>query len=657
MTTVPRAAILAVVAAVAAAVPLALHLIVAARLRDHALPALSQALGQPVAIDDVEAGLTGTVTLTGVRVGERLAAGSVEAAVGLSHLLAGELVPDEIRVSQPRLRARFVDGRLDAGFPTARVRRAAPQGDGATPTRRIVLAGGELVLDLGEHGEIRAGAVELHPQEGGVRVVAGASSAELRHGPWRARVDFARAGLDVELPALRVTRAALDGGTLSLGSGGETLDVDELVVVAGASQRITGNLRGGGRLAVTVDGNAARFEAEGLPLAPLAAALPAWIEPAGRVSGTATLGRGAAPTFEVDLTARGARLMHPLLFGSPLPFDGRVEARGAWDRTARAGAGRLRLAVDRLTLDADVELTLDPGGALLGAALHMALPVTACADVLAALPRPLAAPLIGLDLAGELGGRVDVAFDLARPDEARLDVDLAIGCRILRDESEAQVARLDGPYVHVLPDGRERTLAVVDPDFVPLSQLPRHVSGAFVAAEDARFFQHDGFDEEQVRRSFTIDVAAKRVERGGSTISQQLVKNLFLSRERTLGRKLVEAALTWSLEQRIDKRRILEAYLNVIELGDGVYGIGPAARRWFGKPARRLTATEAAFLAAITSAPRTAEAHIGRAGRLDARFLERTEIVLAAMRRASLVRAADFRDQRASLSSLKLRAL
>jgi membrane peptidoglycan carboxypeptidase len=228
---------------------------------------------------------------------------------------------------------------------------------------------------------------------------------------------------------------------------------------------------------------------------------------------------------------------------------------------------------------------------------------------------------------------------------------------VVRDESRARAAELEGRYLHTLPDGRLRVLDASDPDFVALDELPRHVTGAFVAAEDARFFDHDGFDVEQLRRSFTIDVAAGRVERGGSTISQQLAKNLWLGRERTLGRKLVEAVLTWNLERHVAKRRILEAYLNVIELGDGVYGIGPAARRWFGKPARRLTPAEAAFLAAITPAPRTAEARLGRAGKLDAPFRERTEIVLAAMRRSHVVPSQEFRAHLSDVLALRLRPL
>jgi monofunctional glycosyltransferase len=110
------------------------------------------------------------------------------------------------------------------------------------------------------------------------------------------------------------------------------------------------------------------------------------------------------------------------------------------------------------------------------------------------------------------------------------------------------------------------------------------------------------------------------------------VKNLYLGRERTLARKLTEAVLTWRLEQRLSKTRILEAYLNVIELGASVYGIGPAAMRWFGKAATRLVPAEAAYLAATTAAPTTAESVLKTTGRPDADVVRRAQIVLSALR-------------------------
>jgi monofunctional glycosyltransferase len=125
-----------------------------------------------------------------------------------------------------------------------------------------------------------------------------------------------------------------------------------------------------------------------------------------------------------------------------------------------------------------------------------------------------------------------------------------------------------------------------------------------IVAEDAAFFQHRGFDWEGIRDAATRNWDRGELRRGGSTITQQLAKNLYLSPHKNLVRKAHEAAITNALEQRLSKRRILELYLNVVELGRGVYGAEAAARHHFNKSAAELTPEEAALLAAILPSPR-----------------------------------------------------
>jgi len=128
---------------------------------------------------------------------------------------------------------------------------------------------------------------------------------------------------------------------------------------------------------------------------------------------------------------------------------------------------------------------------------------------------------------------------------------------------------------------RHRRVGKGERGWIALRQMPPWLTGAFVSAEDARFHDHAGFDLTQIARSLEIDLREHRLARGGSTISQQLIKNSFLSQRRSFDRKLQEAILTWRLEARLDKKQILERYLNIIELGPRVFGIGPAARHWF----------------------------------------------------------------------------
>ncbi|HSQ92206.1 MAG TPA: monofunctional biosynthetic peptidoglycan transglycosylase, partial [Nitrospiraceae bacterium] len=140
--------------------------------------------------------------------------------------------------------------------------------------------------------------------------------------------------------------------------------------------------------------------------------------------------------------------------------------------------------------------------------------------------------------------------------------------------------------------------------WVPLSRISPHLSQAVVTAEDASFFTHEGFDWEGIKDAALYNLEAGEFKRGGSTITQQLAKNLYLSSERSLLRKVRESLIARSLEQHLTKERILELYLNVAEWGLGVYGAEAAARHHFKKPSRALTADEAAWLAAILPSPR-----------------------------------------------------
>ena len=126
---------------------------------------------------------------------------------------------------------------------------------------------------------------------------------------------------------------------------------------------------------------------------------------------------------------------------------------------------------------------------------------------------------------------------------------------------------------------------------------------AIVSVEDQRFFDHDGIDIRGVARALWADIRSQAIVEGGSTITQQFVKNAYIRNERTLARKVREAALAWQLEQRWSKDRILTAYLNTIYFGNGAYGIQQAARTYFKKSAKDLELHEAALLAGMPGGP------------------------------------------------------
>ena len=140
--------------------------------------------------------------------------------------------------------------------------------------------------------------------------------------------------------------------------------------------------------------------------------------------------------------------------------------------------------------------------------------------------------------------------------------------------------------------------------WVPYARISSELKRAVIAAEDAKFLDHEGFDWEAIQKAIEKNERRGRVVAGGSTISQQLAKNLFLSGERSWLRKAQEALITGMLETAMDKRRILELYLNFAEWGEGVFGAEAAARHHFGISAAQLDATQAAWLAAILPSPR-----------------------------------------------------
>ncbi len=140
--------------------------------------------------------------------------------------------------------------------------------------------------------------------------------------------------------------------------------------------------------------------------------------------------------------------------------------------------------------------------------------------------------------------------------------------------------------------------------WVPLRSISPYLMKAVLISEDDKFWSHHGFDTEAIQKALEKNLEAGRFKLGGSTISQQLTKNLYLTPSKNPIRKLKEAMITWRLERTLSKRRILELYLNVVEWGEGIFGAETAARRHFGKPASALTAEEAARLAAALPNPR-----------------------------------------------------
>jgi monofunctional biosynthetic peptidoglycan transglycosylase len=169
--------------------------------------------------------------------------------------------------------------------------------------------------------------------------------------------------------------------------------------------------------------------------------------------------------------------------------------------------------------------------------------------------------------------------------------------------------------------------------WVPYEKIPDGLKRAVVAAEDSGFTTHHGFDWEGMKKAFEKDVRHGRAVAGGSTITQQLAKNLFLSGHRSLWRKGQEAIITLMLESTWSKRRILEVYLNEIEWGDGIFGCAAASRHYYQVSVTELSPTQSARLASMIPSPRYFDRH-----RETDRLLEKTDTIEARMQQVAIPR-------------------
>jgi monofunctional biosynthetic peptidoglycan transglycosylase len=163
---------------------------------------------------------------------------------------------------------------------------------------------------------------------------------------------------------------------------------------------------------------------------------------------------------------------------------------------------------------------------------------------------------------------------------------------------------------------------------------------AVIVAEDASFYRHEGIDVKAIKKAIQYDLEKQSLARGASTITQQTAKNLFLSREKTISRKIREVILAKRMEQELTKGRILELYLNVVELGPMVYGIGHGARYYFDKPVGALTPRECAFLAAMLPGPQKV---YNPYRHLD-RVLKRSDMLLRLLRQNGVLSEAEYRQ-------------
>jgi hypothetical protein len=315
--------------------------------------------------------------------------------------------------------------------------------------------------------------------------------------------------------------------------------------------------------------------------------------------------------FHVDIGARGARLRaladnaadEPQLGG---PTDVTVRFDGAW----RRAEGTIEVPEVHATLaGADLsgsialrDLDTDPIVDLALGVRHLDFAQLLGTSGLA-VPESLGMPPGGRDLGS---ATIDLRVRGRPADPASLSVSQKIDFKPPRQMPPA-ISRLRGDFVFGSDEGagphRPIDVSLASPDFIALRDVPPLFVRTLLLAEDAGFYGHRGIDLRELPSALLTNWSRGGAARGASTITQQLAKNLFLSRDKQVGRKLQELAITFLLESALGKDRILEIYLNIIEWGPDLRGLRPAARRYFGREPRELTPAEMAFLVAIIPGP------------------------------------------------------
>lgn len=396
----------------------------------------------------------------------------------------------------------------------------------------------------------------------------------------------------------------------------------------------------GGRMGwrLVVSANALRAEGridfQRLPFVLVAPFLPQlpWHNPEdARLSGELSIeSRGPTQVLQLDgeVSVEDLALYSPRISPEPVRRIGfALSGQAEWDPATRhleLANATLALGRARLHLAGSLEwpdhyYRVD---------LRATLPPTSCDDAFAAIPSDLLAELGAFSFSGQIGGQVVARVDSRDLDATSLTIDIADGCRFETAPALADVRRFDAPFIHRVlePDGSvfEMETGPGTDNWVSIRDVSPFLVHAVLGHEDAGFFRHRGFSTASIEQALIRNLRAGRYVYGASTITMQLVKNVFLHREKTLARKVQEVLLTWWVESVMTKERILELYLNVIEYGPGVYGIRNGASHYFGVTPSELGPAESAYLASILPNPKAHHSH-WRDGVLPERFARRVE--------------------------------
>jgi hypothetical protein len=325
----------------------------------------------------------------------------------------------------------------------------------------------------------------------------------------------------------------------------------------------------------------------------------------------------ATVSFKGGVNLVGLNVFHPGLSDQVVKdVNLRGDLEAGFDRMTRTMV--LRAAMDTrgvaYELSGKLELPygLDPDGTFRKSRrleARLLIPPLPCKTVLASIPEAIAPKLVGFQMGGTFATDVFAKIDWGNLEATQLGGSIGIrGCKVVKAPKAMDAKRLETSFEHdveVEPDKwKTITIGPESPDFVPITEVSQYLIKSMMTTEDSSFYKHRGFITREFRTALVKNLEAGYFKYGASSITMQLVKNVLLGREKTLARKFQELFLTWYVETKLEKDRLLEIYVNAIEYGPGLYGIKPASFQYFGKPPAELNPVEAAFFSSILPAPK-----------------------------------------------------
>ncbi len=338
----------------------------------------------------------------------------------------------------------------------------------------------------------------------------------------------------------------------------------------------------------------------------------------------------AGGSFSGSLALRGLNVGHPMIAEKEVhDLDLSAQVEGSFDRATKkveltrgdfvvrdvpfsitGSVTRMTSTTGEITLDPETGKPIagrGPGGINTFKA-RLVIPSIDCQKVLNAIPGEMAPYLAGYTLKGMFDTDVDLDIDWANLDATKLDGHVGIRhCKVTAEPADSP-KRLKTEFEHYVEVEKGQWTSFIvgesNPDFVPLDQISPYLIKSIMSTEDSAFYQHHGFIVSEFKSALVHNLKAGAFKFGASSITMQFVKNVLLYREKTLARKLQELFLTWHVENTLTKDRIMEIYLNVIEYGPNLYGIGPASWHFFSKPPKDLNPVEAAFFSTILPSPK-----------------------------------------------------